>query len=94
MSYLQSFPFDKLKIDQAFVRPVSSSPSAPSLLASIVSLARSLGLSTTAEGIEDETHLTVLQSLGCDEGQGYYFSRPIRAMEIPHLLAGFPVKSR
>ncbi len=90
LSYLQSFPFDKLKIDQSFVRPLSISPNSPSLLASIVSLARSLGLYTTAEGIEDETHLAVLKSLDCDEGQGYYFSRPVPAAEVPKLFAGFP----
>jgi diguanylate cyclase (GGDEF)-like protein len=94
LSYLQDFPFDKLKIDQSFVRPLSSSVNSPSLLAAIVSLAQSLDLSTTAEGIEEESHLSVLRSLGCDEGQGYYFSPPVTASEVPQLLLGFPVVSR
>ena len=90
LSYLQNFPFDKLKIDQSFVRPISGS-SGPSLLASIIGLARALGLDTTAEGIEDETHLSVLKELGCAEGQGYLFSRPIPASEVTNFLSGRPL---
>jgi len=87
LSYLQTFPFDKLKIDQSFVRPLSSRRGPPALLASIVALARALGLSTTAEGIEDEIQRKVLMSAGCDEGQGYLFSRPVPASAVPALLA-------
>lgn len=56
------------------------------LLASIVALATSLGLATTAEGIEDEAHEALLKALGCHEGQGYRYSRPVPADQIPRLL--------
>jgi len=86
LSYLQHYPFDKLKIDQSFVRPLSQTDKSHALLGSIVQLARSLGLQTTAEGIEDRDHLAVLRSLGCDQGQGYLFSRPVSGSEIQKLL--------
>jgi len=86
LSYLQDFPFDTLKIDQSFVRPRASREPSPALLESIVSLAQALGLTTTAEGIEDETHRKLLRSLGCDRGQGYLFSRPVTADQVPFVL--------
>jgi len=91
LSYLQSFPFDKLKIDQSFVSPLSSRRNSPALLGSIVSLARTLGLSTTAEGIENDAQRAALRSVGCDEGQGYLFSPPVPASQIPALLGAVHV---
>jgi len=89
LAYLQKFPFDKLKIDQAFVRGSSATRRSGALLASIVTLANSLDLATTAEGIEDEAHHDTLRALGCTEGQGYLFSKPVGAAEVPALLARF-----
>ncbi|HTH13406.1 MAG TPA: bifunctional diguanylate cyclase/phosphodiesterase, partial [Spirochaetia bacterium] len=82
LSYLQDFPFDKLKIDQSFVRPARAGETSGALLAAIVSMAGSLGLTTTAEGIEDQGHWELLGSLGCREGQGYLFSPPVPGPQV------------
>jgi len=79
LSYLQEFPFDKLKIDQSFVRHVGTDQGSPALLSSIVGLARALGLSITGEGIETVVQRDILKALDCDDGQGYLFSRPLAA---------------
>ncbi len=76
LSYLRSFPFDKIKIDQSFVRDIGSRPDCLAIVTSIASLARQLGMSTTAEGVETAEQLTELQAAGCDEVQGFYFDRP------------------
>lgn len=86
LSYLQDFPFDQLKIDQSFVRPHHTRQPSVALLGAIVSLAKALDLTTTAEGIEDQAHLDLLRSLGCDKGQGYLFSRPVSASKATELL--------
>lgn len=86
LSYLQQFPFDKLKIDQSFVRSLSAPGRSRALLGSIVSLARTLGLGTTAEGVEDAEQRDVLKALGCDLGQGYLFSRPVPGSRVPRLI--------
>jgi diguanylate cyclase (GGDEF)-like protein/PAS domain S-box-containing protein len=76
LSYLRSFPFDKIKIDQSFVREIGSRPDCLAIVTSVASLARQLGMSTTAEGVETAEQLTELQAAGCDEVQGFYFDRP------------------
>jgi diguanylate cyclase (GGDEF)-like protein/PAS domain S-box-containing protein len=75
LSYLRSFPFDKIKIDQSFVREIGRADCL-AIVTSIASLARQLGMSTTAEGVETAEQLTELQAAGCDEVQGFYFDRP------------------
>ena len=79
LSYLHRFPIDKIKIDQSFVREIAVKPEAAAIIESINLLAGKLGLVTTAEGIETEAHTVLLRVLGCDEGQGYYFDRPLTA---------------
>jgi diguanylate cyclase (GGDEF)-like protein/PAS domain S-box-containing protein len=76
LSYLRSFPFDKIKIDQSFVREIGSRPDCLAIVTSVASLARKLGMSTTAEGVETAEQLAELQAAGCDEVQGFYFDRP------------------
>ncbi len=76
LSYLRSFPFDKIKIDQSFVREIGSRSDCLAIVTSIASLARQLGMSTTAEGVETAEQLAELQTAGCDEVQGFYFDRP------------------
>jgi len=76
LSYLRSFPFDKIKIDQSFVREIGSRPDCLAIVTSVASLARQLGMSTTAEGVETAEQLNELQAAGCDEVQGFYFDRP------------------
>ena len=71
---------DRLKIDRAFIQHISSSSRDASLVRSMIHLARQLGVSVIAEGIEDAETCIRLQSMGCDQGQGYYFARPLDAM--------------
>jgi diguanylate cyclase (GGDEF)-like protein len=83
---LRSFPFDKIKIDQSFIRDLGISPDARSIVNAIAGLGRALGMSTTAEGVETEEQLAALTEEGCTEAQGYLFSRPRPADEIPALM--------
>lgn len=83
---LRGFPFDKIKIDQSFTRDLGISPDARSIVNAIAGLGRALGMRTTAEGVETEEQLACLTAEGCTEAQGYLFSRPRPAAEIPALL--------
>jgi diguanylate cyclase (GGDEF)-like protein len=82
LSYLQRFQVDKLKIDQSFVRGLTGNAQDQAIVTAIVQMARSLGLHTTAEGIEDEATRALLAELGCDQGQGFLFARPMAAGEL------------
>ncbi|WP_252272948.1 putative bifunctional diguanylate cyclase/phosphodiesterase [Pseudomonas subflava] len=82
LAYLQRFQVDQLKIDQSFVRGLDGNPQNRAIVTAIVQMARSLGLHTTAEGIEDEPTRALLAELGCDQGQGYLFARPAPAAEF------------
>ena len=77
LSYLQSLPVDKLKIDRSFVRGLPDRRESAVIVASIASLARSLGLATVAEGVETDAQSTHLRELGCDHLQGYLFAKPL-----------------
>lgn len=83
---LRGFPFDKIKIDQTFIRDLGISPDARSIVNAICGLGRALGMGTTAEGVETEEQLAALTEEGCTEAQGYLFSRPRPAEEIPALV--------
>jgi diguanylate cyclase (GGDEF)-like protein/PAS domain S-box-containing protein len=86
LSYLRSFPFDKIKIDQSFVRDLAANREAQAIVRSIVSLGKGLGVTITAEGVETEAELSCLRSEGCHEGQGFLFSRARPNAEIVRLL--------
>ena len=86
LSYLRSFPFDKIKIDQSFVRDIGSNREAQAIIRSIVSLGKGLGVTITAEGVETEIELSCLRAEGCHEGQGFLFSRARPNEEIVQLL--------
>jgi diguanylate cyclase (GGDEF)-like protein/PAS domain S-box-containing protein len=86
LSYLRSFPFDKIKIDQSFVRDLASNRDAQAIIRSIVSLGKGLGVTITAEGVETEAELSCLRAEGCHEGQGFLFSRARPNAEIVELL--------
>ncbi len=86
LSYLRSFPFDKIKIDQSFVRDLGANREAQAIIRSIVSLGKGLGVTITAEGVETEAELSCLRAEGCHEGQGFLFSRARPNEEIVELL--------
>ncbi len=79
LSYLKRFKVYKLKIDQSFIRNLGSSPEDKAIVTAIISMASSLGLHTIAEGVETAEQLAFLRLHGCDEVQGYYFSKPVPA---------------
>jgi diguanylate cyclase (GGDEF)-like protein/PAS domain S-box-containing protein len=86
LSYLKRFPFDKLKIDQSFVRDITSDPDSATIANTVIAMAHCLHLKVIAEGVETEGQLNYLRSHGCDEMQGYFFSRPVPAAEFEVLL--------
>ncbi|MDB5852989.1 MAG: sensory box/GGDEF family protein [Herminiimonas sp.] len=82
LSYLKRFDVDKLKIDQSFVRDLSSDPDDVAIVRAIIEMAHSLGLVTVAEGVENAEVLSLLRRFGCDKAQGYYFGAPMPASEF------------
>jgi diguanylate cyclase (GGDEF)-like protein len=89
LSYLRSFPFDKIKIDQSFIRDLPHDKDAAAIVRAITALGASLGMVTVAEGVERPDQLARLREEGCAEVQGYLFSTPQPASEIPGLLRRF-----
>jgi len=86
LSYLRSFPFDKIKIDQSFVRGLGTNNDAQAIVRAIISLGVGLGVTITAEGVETEAELACLRSEGCHEGQGFLFSHARPNAEIVAML--------
>ncbi len=86
LSHLKRFPFDKLKMDISFVREVTYDPGSAAIAKTIIAMAHNLNLRVIAEGIETEGQLSYLRAHGCDEMQGFYFSRPIPEVEMEQLL--------
>ena len=86
LSCLHRFPIDVLKIDRAFVQNLASDRHDQAIVRAITALGMSLGLHIIAEGIETEDQLRFVQTLYCEEAQGYYFSRPIGAQAFTELL--------
>ena len=78
LSYLKKFPIDYVKIDRSFVSELGTSSEDEALCRAIIVMAHSLGMQVIAEGIENQVQLSMLQEMGCDFGQGYYFSPPLR----------------
>jgi diguanylate cyclase (GGDEF)-like protein len=92
LSYLRSFPFDKIKIDQCFVRGLGKKEDALAIIRAVIGLGKNLGMTTTAEGVETGDQLSVLRQERCDEVQGFLFSPAVRLKETHHLL-GLPQAS-
>jgi EAL domain-containing protein (putative c-di-GMP-specific phosphodiesterase class I) len=90
LSYLHQFPFDTLKIDRSFISGIGESGEHTEIVRTIISLAKGLGLDVVAEGVETESQLVQLRNLGCQFGQGYFFSRPLSAESAGALLRDQP----
>ena len=87
LSYLRSFPFDKIKIDQSFVRDLATRNDSAVIVRAVTTIGNSLGIATTAEGVEDAAQLQRLREEGCTEVQGYFLGRPVPIAETNALLA-------
>ena len=91
LSYLRKFPINALKIDQSFVRQITTSPNEYTIAAAVISMGQSLRLCVIAEGVETPEELEFLQNHLCDEAQGYYFGRPMPPEQFAQVLeAGIP----
>ena len=88
LSYLRSFPFDKIKIDRSFVSELASSDDSMAIIRAVTGLGKSLGMVTTAEGVENAEQLALLRREGCTQAQGFLFSKPRPASEVERLLSG------
>jgi diguanylate cyclase (GGDEF)-like protein/PAS domain S-box-containing protein len=86
LSYLRKFPVDAIKIDQSFVRQITTSPDQATIVAAVIGMGRGLKLRVVAEGVETEDERRFLQGHGCDQAQGYYFSRPVPPDRFATLL--------
>jgi diguanylate cyclase (GGDEF)-like protein/PAS domain S-box-containing protein len=86
LAYLRSFPFDKIKVDQSFVRDVADQADALAIVRAAIGLGRSLGMTTTAEGVETRQQMVSVRAAGCDEAQGYLISPPRPAERIGELI--------
>ncbi len=86
LGYLRSFPFDRIKIDQSFIRDLPEKEDSLAIVRAVVGLSSSLGIKTTAEGVETKEQLATLTSEGCNEFQGFLFSRPCPASDVERLL--------
>ena len=94
LSYLRKFPIDALKIDQSFVRQITSAPDETTIVTAVISMGRSLKLRVVAEGVETQEELVFLQAHKCDEAQGYYFSPPVLPQQFASFLrTGIPEAS-
>ena len=83
---MQSFPFDKNKIDRSFIENLLTRPGASAIVSAITELAHALGMETTAEGVEDNAQLAELRLRGCSSVQGFLFANPMRANEVEKLF--------
>jgi EAL domain-containing protein (putative c-di-GMP-specific phosphodiesterase class I) len=90
LSYLRSFPFDKIKIDRSFIRDLADREDAMAIVRAVTGLGSSLGMTTTAEGVETKEQFEKLRIEGCTEVQGYLFSSARPASELAALLASVP----
>ena len=87
LGYLGKFSFDKIKVDRSFVQGAATgNPESLAIIRAVVAMADSLEMSTTAEGVENEAELEMIRKLGCKKIQGFYFGRPMPALEAQGLF--------
>ena len=94
LKFLRSFPFDKIKIDQSFIRDLPGSKDSLAILRAVAGLGRSLNIITTAEGVETQDQLEVVRTEGCTEAQGYFLSRPKSPTEFNGLLTALDTQDK
>jgi diguanylate cyclase (GGDEF)-like protein len=87
LSYLRQYPFDKIKIDQSFIRQIPGDAGCAAILRAVVTMGTSLGMATTAEGVETAAQMRFIMSEGCDQAQGYLFSRPVPQDKLVAMFA-------
>ncbi|MFN5716526.1 MAG: EAL domain-containing protein, partial [Bradyrhizobium sp.] len=92
-SYLRSFPFDKIKIDRSFVTDLATREDSMAIVRAVTGLGKSLGIVTTAEGVETDTQFDLLRREGCTQAQGYLFSPPRPAADVAKMLRRAPERS-
>jgi EAL domain-containing protein (putative c-di-GMP-specific phosphodiesterase class I) len=85
--HLMALPFDELKIDRSFVHAVHQNSDSRKIVAALVNLAKSLGMTTVAQGVETEEQAGIMNDLGCEQAQGWLFGKPAAASEIPRMIA-------
>jgi diguanylate cyclase (GGDEF)-like protein/PAS domain S-box-containing protein len=93
LSHLQRFPIDTLKIDQSFVRDITTDANDANIVSAVISMGQSLHMRVVAEGVETQDQVVFLQERGCPEAQGYYFCRPVVADQLTRLLGGSLAKT-
>ena len=86
LTYLQCFPFDKIKIDRSFVKDITENTGSLNIVRAVAALANGMGMTATAEGVETSEQLDRIAAEGCTEMQGYFFSRPLPAREVERLF--------
>jgi len=86
LAYLRQFPVHEVKIDRTFVAGIAENSVDLAIVRAVIDLANAMGISSVAEGVETKDQLAGLKTLGCQVGQGFYFSHPLRAEEFDELL--------
>ncbi len=87
LGYLHRFPFDRIKIDRSFIANLGISSESAAIIRAVTGMCSSLNMGTTGEGVESESQLAALAAMGCQEAQGYYFSRPVAANAVAAVIA-------
>jgi len=89
LTNLRQLPIDRLKIDKSFVRDLSN----PAIVSAVLTLGTNMGMKVVAEGVEDQSQLDLLRTMGCHQVQGYYFARPMPPAQVPGFLRDFAPKA-